>query len=603
MEYNTLSHNREPSNDSGLPKNSLSSDAREEDQTYVKNAFPGNPPSPMLGSYSPKSEPALAPSEMNYNEVKLDVNTSQYFSGQKVPPRTAEPNYVTLHPKPDNPVNMDIGDVIKQAIAAGQEKNPNSSVVIHIGNVTINNAPDPTYYGHVTRPPPEPCLPHQYHDVGQPGDDHLRRKSLSTSEEEMYIGIPGNRTPVEHSGTEQPSLIVDDHIDPYRETQNFLIQSRPNSTRSQHTQSSPQTEQRDAEPVKPHGPEGNPTQMTIHPRHSPDGSLEKFDVQLVRQGSNQRWTCELKPSQTSKSHSRSPSIDTLDTDVTYDSHRQARDRNRPTVPLTLESAGTLQPTERWPNTDPSYKTTFNEDRRLPYCGDDNTLVKEISSPVGEELCRHIGQRVTYVENPVYMADQPFRSTNNLTSSVNTQNMLGYSGEMEPSRPGVHMNTVVGRSMSQSAPDIRQVTPFPPQTTRRPTVFPNKLKTRGHACVVHGYFNIHDEKAIEDAKKRLETDGEDGNWLVTLAIRQPMHSICLHVRLQNKTNSFPINNLKGERISIDTTNKKSFKCLCKLINYYTVKKTLPNQKVKLAKAFQLQQRGSGVYDSCTEVSHL
>ncbi|OWF40765.1 hypothetical protein KP79_PYT04937 [Mizuhopecten yessoensis] len=439
--------------------------------------------------------------------------------------------------------------------------------------------------------------------AGPNQDDHLRRKSLSTSEEEMYIGIPGNRTPVEHSGTEQPSLIVDDHIDPYRETQNFLIQSRPNSTRSQHTQSSPQTEQRDAEPVKPHGPEGNPTQMTIHPRHSPDGSLEKFDVQLVRQGSNQRWTCELKPSQTSKSHSRSPSIDTLDTDVTYDSHRQARDRNRPTVPLTLESAGTLQPTERWPNTDPSYKTTFNEDRRLPYCGDDNTLVKEISSPVGEELCRHIGQRVTYVENPVYMADQPFRSTNNLTSSVNTQNMLGYSGEMEPSRPGVHMNTVVGRSMSQSAPDIRQVTPFPPQTTRRPTVFPNKLKTRGHACVVHGYFNIHDEKAIEDAKKRLETDGEDGNWLVTLAIRQPMHSICLHVRLQNKTNSFPINNLKGERISIDTTNKKSFKCLCKLINYYTVKKTLPNQKVKLAKAFQLQQRGSGVYDSCTEVSHL
>ncbi|XP_033732825.1 uncharacterized protein LOC117322164 [Pecten maximus] len=566
MQYIKRPSNQELLAHDGVPMQRQTSEAREED-TYVKKPFRVKSPAtspPILDPPDLNSESSFP--TMEYNDVKVDINTSPYHSSQNIHPGYEEPKYVHFQRKPDDPGNLgnlDLGGVIKQLVPENKEKNSDSGTVINIGHITIHNNPaDPTYYDSLQRRPPEPCLPNHYDYPGPQRGYHGNQGTATTPEEEIYIRLP-DKTAVEHS---QSSVNHDHHkIDPYRETKNFLPNSRSPSCRTQDTQ----TEQTEAENSISQVMEDGPAQITIQHRNS-GGPPNAFDVQLTLKDSKQRWIGELKPSPTLESNP--VPLSSLDlSENTYDSHTKSPDRHYPKLSQVMGPVRTSLPTERsleTVNTDLEM-TDLNDDG-MTTLSDEHTVLKLPKSSEGEAR-GYIRQPAPPVENPVYMQGSVCRAprmNGKEGSSIRTNE---YQGSLN-----------LNKGWSMSTPDMRHVVPTPTRSSWGSPI---------HQCEVDGFFSVHDERAIEEAKAMLENSGEDGNWLVTSAVRQPMQSYYLHFRLLGKTNSFPINRVKGKRIAIDTSSSTSFSCLCKLIKHYTQKKNLPGLDKKLGNAFIMSTTSS------------
>ncbi|XP_060075952.1 uncharacterized protein LOC132555622 [Ylistrum balloti] len=567
------------STDSGIPLQSNSREGRED--TDVK--------APILAKPQISSE-----SDIIYNGVKSNIHTTPYVSETNPLPSNFDP-YVHLKPKhdiPENNGNGDIRDILKQLVGENKEKNPGSGNVINIGNINIYNSPDQQYYGTAFRRPPDPCVPHHYDYPEHPKGGYT---SPTVSEEDVYIGRSDRKTAVEHN---QSSVPDDEHIKPYRVTRNFLSNSRPFSG-IRDTSTPTQLEQRAARHAKLQGPEETPTRIIIQPRHSSEDRPRVYDVQLIMKDSKQRWEGELKSSSTQDLNQEplSPADTSNSEDSTYNSHSEPRDGIRPTISEDIwisPQSGRQQDTEI-NRTAQTMSNDYNEDIEEKWnSADDNTIVK-VPSSATEDYQGYTKERVNSVVNPVYMRTPSFGFAKYNNPPGYTNYPPEYSNEMQASHGNQNLNR--GWSMSQSTPDIRQNA-----LVRTSSWFPSKPKVSSHQCSIAGFVTMHDEKTIEDAKEMLESNGKDGNWLVTSAVRQPMQSHCLHVRLHSKISSFPINKAKNNKLNIDTTRSKSFACICKLIYYYTNKKNLPNQDVKLADAFRMPPP-CGTTDTFSQVSHL
>lgn len=542
--------------DSGVPSHSQTN-VRED--TYVKAPFPretSETPSPPLYTHQYPSEPSLR--GMEYNAVQIDMNASPYDSIHNAQLRRDEPTYVKVQ-KPENQENVGIGDILRQLTNDIKEKNSDSSgSVIHIGNITINNSiPDPPYhYGSVPRRPPDPCRPNPYDYLYHPKS----QISPSTPEENPYIGVGPPKTPVEHGqGSGTPD------ITPYRETRDFI--SRRSSDRTRDSRSG----LREAENNTQTGAEGNTPKITIQSRQSPDGPLNTFDVHLTLPGSNQCWEGELKPSTVSASERVLTPVLGLP-ENTYDSHTKSHATNYPTIARVIDAT-----TERVAESDNNDKESLykNDDRGASRANEENILKLSEDGAAGTTS----KVEVHSVDNPIYMTRPNDRFVVHSLSmeNVNRQEKLSYT--MDAVHEGRSFQK--GWTMSQSTPDVRRSS-----WIRASLSTLNKPQNGSHQCDVEGFFSVHDERAIDEAKSILEHEGEDGNWLVSSAVRQPMQTYCLHVRIHDRTYSFPINKMKGGKIAIDTSSSKSFACLCKLIKCYSKKKKLPSQNMSLGNAFKM-----------------
>ncbi|XP_071155663.1 uncharacterized protein [Mytilus edulis] len=138
-----------------------------------------------------------------------------------------------------------------------------------------------------------------------------------------------------------------------------------------------------------------------------------------------------------------------------------------------------------------------------------------------------------------------------------------------SNPFQTANKIPG-SFSQSVPNIaiasRIDTCYECRNQKRGGIFSSKKKV-SRSCTLDGFFYITDGNEVSLMKEVLDQNGKLGNWFITPTVNQPGYANCLYLKTKREVTSFPIAINKKKKMFLDFNLKKSFPCLCQLVEFY------------------------------------
>lgn len=164
------------------------------------------------------------------------------------------------------------------------------------------------------------------------------------------------------------------------------------------------------------------------------------------------------------------------------------------------------------------------------------------------------------------------SARDISSSAATPTIHRYSAESNPNivqNPLQTANKIPG-SFSQSVPNIAIATKidtcYECRNQKRGGIFSSKKKL-SRSCTLDGFFYITDGNEVSLMKEVLDQNGKLGNWFITPTVHQPGYAHCLYLKTKREVTSFPIAINKKKKMFLDFNLKKSFPCLCQLVEFY------------------------------------